>query len=217
MNILFLNLIIWILIFLSGLSAMFVFINKNPVHSVLSLISAFFFSSILILINDSEFLSMIIITVYVGAVAVLFLFIVMMIDIDHLKNDKFKLSIILPYSIMCALLFMIIFSIFNSEIKNNDFNKINFSIINSFLTIEENNLSSKRIFDIANIIYNTEHVFSLIIISFILLASVISVICMSLKEKSGLKKQNSINQNMRNKSDTLEIKKVNFNSGVDDE
>jgi len=62
------------------LVCLFIFITRNPVHSVLFLILAFFTSSILLFILDIEFLGIIFIIIYVGAIAVLFLFVVMMLD-----------------------------------------------------------------------------------------------------------------------------------------
>src|ERR1700691_2919380 len=64
------------------ISATLVVTSKNPVHSVLFLILAFFNAAALFLIAGAEFLAMIVVVVYVGAVAVLFLFVVMMLDID---------------------------------------------------------------------------------------------------------------------------------------
>ena len=64
------------------ISAVLVIVSRNPVHSVLFLILAFFNAAALFLIAGAEFLAMILVVVYVGAVAVLFLFVVMMLDID---------------------------------------------------------------------------------------------------------------------------------------
>ena len=63
-------------------SALFVIAARNPVHSVLWLICAFFTSAGLLVLIGAEFLAMLLVVVYVGAVAVLFLFVVMMLDID---------------------------------------------------------------------------------------------------------------------------------------
>ena len=63
-------------------SAFMVIASRNPVHSVLFLILAFFNAAVLFMIAGAEFLALILIVVYVGAVAVLFLFVVMMLDVD---------------------------------------------------------------------------------------------------------------------------------------
>src|SRR4249920_122141 len=67
------------------ISATLVVSSRNPVHSVLFLILAFFNAAALFLIAGAEFLAMILVVVYVGAVAVLFLFVVMMLDIDFTR------------------------------------------------------------------------------------------------------------------------------------
>ena len=71
--------------FIIVLSALMVVSSKNPVHSVLFLILCFFSSSGIFILLGAEFLAMILIVVYVGAVAVLFLFVVMMLDINFIK------------------------------------------------------------------------------------------------------------------------------------
>ena len=72
------------------LSALFVIAARNPVHSVLWLILAFFTSAGLLVLIGAEFLAMLLVVVYVGAVAVLFLFVVMMLDVDfaELRGDS---------------------------------------------------------------------------------------------------------------------------------
>src|SRR6202142_2690459 len=67
------------------ISATLVVASRNPVHSVLFLILAFFNAAALFLIAGAEFLAMILVVVYVGAVAVLFLFVVMMLDVDFVE------------------------------------------------------------------------------------------------------------------------------------
>jgi NADH-quinone oxidoreductase subunit J len=66
-------------------SAMMVIVSRNPVHSVLFLILCFFNAAGLFILMGAEFLAMILVVVYVGAVAVLFLFVVMMLDVDFVK------------------------------------------------------------------------------------------------------------------------------------
>ena len=66
-------------------SSLLVIISKNPIHSVLFLILVFFNTSILFLFSNAEFLAMVVLIVYIGAVAVLFLFVIMMLDINITK------------------------------------------------------------------------------------------------------------------------------------
>src|SRR3954465_6936524 len=87
-------------------SAVMVIAGRNPVHSVLFLILAFFNAAALFVLLGAEFLAMILVVVYVGAVAVLFLFVVMMLDIDFaaLKQGAMQ-YLVLGSVIGLALLF----------------------------------------------------------------------------------------------------------------
>lgn len=213
----FFNIILWILFFLCGISGLGVFLKQNPVHSVLFLILAFFSGALLVLINNGEFLSMIIITVYVGAVAVLFLFVVMMIDLDHLKKNINKKIEIFLALIFGTGFFLVFFKSFHSEITSDNFLKIRKSIEMSLESFEKNSLSERKISKLAETIYGGHHLPSLITVSLVLLVAIIGVIILTLREKTGLKKQNPIAQNMRTKEETLEIKKVALREGVNDE
>jgi NADH-quinone oxidoreductase subunit J len=84
-------------------SAIAVIASKNPVHSVLFLILAFFNAAGLFVLLGAEFLAMILVVVYVGAVAVLFLFVVMMLDIDFADLKRGSLQY-LPFGLLIGLI-----------------------------------------------------------------------------------------------------------------
>src|SRR6201995_5553282 len=84
-------------------SAIMVIASKNPVHSVLFLILAFFNAAGLFVLLGAEFLAMILVVVYVGAVAVLFLFVVMMLDIDFAELKKGAMQY-LPFGALIGLI-----------------------------------------------------------------------------------------------------------------
>jgi len=84
-------------------SAIMVIAAKNPVHSVLFLILAFFNAAGLFVLLGAEFLAMILVVVYVGAVAVLFLFVVMMLDIDFAELKRGALQY-LPFGVLMGLI-----------------------------------------------------------------------------------------------------------------
>ncbi|MEM8921490.1 MAG: NADH-quinone oxidoreductase subunit J, partial [Pseudomonadota bacterium] len=87
------------------LSALFVVSARNPVHSVLWLILAFFTSAGLLILIGAEFLAMLLVVVYVGAVAVLFLFVVMMLDVDFVElKQGFANYVVIGSIIALALL-----------------------------------------------------------------------------------------------------------------
>src|SRR5207253_3452678 len=84
-------------------SAVMVIVSRNPVHSVLFLILAFVNASGLFVLLGAEFLAMILVVVYVGAVAVLFLFVVMMLDIDFAELRRGSLQY-LPFGLLIGLI-----------------------------------------------------------------------------------------------------------------
>ena len=95
----------WLFAGLTILSALFVIFARNPVHSVLWLIVAFFNGAGLMLLLGAEFIAMLVVIVYVGAVAVLFLFVVMMLDIDFASlRSGFTKN--LPFGIIIALVLL---------------------------------------------------------------------------------------------------------------
>src|SRR5690349_24749246 len=96
----------YIFAFVAVASAFMVISAKNPVHSVLYLILAFFNAAGLFLLMGAEFLAMILIVVYVGAVAVLFLFVVMMLDVDFAELRQGFLQY-LPVGVLIGVIFLI--------------------------------------------------------------------------------------------------------------
>src|SRR5271167_2273226 len=97
-------------------SAVMVIASKNPVHSVLFLILAFVNAAGLFVLLGAEFLAMILIVVYVGAVAVLFLFVVMMLDINFAELRQGFLQYLPVGALVAALLFVELFLIFGAWI-----------------------------------------------------------------------------------------------------
>ena len=95
-------------------SAVMVVTSRNPVHSVLFLILAFFNASALFLLAGAEFLAMILVIVYVGAVAVLFLFIVMMLDIDFARLREGLQRYAPIGAVIGAILFLELLFVFGS-------------------------------------------------------------------------------------------------------
>src|ERR1700750_1732294 len=93
----------WAFSFVLLFSAVMVIASRNPVHSVLFLILAFFNAAGLFVLAGAEFLAMILVVVYVGAVAVLFLFVVMMLDIDFAELKKGALQY-LPFGLLIGLI-----------------------------------------------------------------------------------------------------------------
>ena len=188
------------------LSALMVISAKNPVHSVLFLILSFVNASGLFVLLGAEFLAMILVVVYVGAVAVLFLFVVMMLDINYIKLREGFLQY-LPFGALLGIVLVIELGIlFLTDISSN---------INSpKMPLEP------RIYDIENtkmigqILY-TKYFYLFQICGIILLVAMIGSITLTLRDKGGVKRQNIDNQNSVDALNAIDKKKVKLGDGIE--
>ena len=178
------------------ISAMAVISSRNPVHSVLFLILAFVNSAGIFVLAEAEFLAMILLIVYVGAVAVLFLFVVMMLNISldniKLQAKKYFLSGSLVGGI---LLLELIFSFANYE----SISKSSNSLINT------SNLTNAH--EIGNVMY-TDYFFIFQISGCILLVAMIGAIVLTLRRREGVLRQSIPKQLDRKKSDSIKLIKI---------
>jgi len=188
------------------LSALMVISAKNPVHSVLFLILSFVNASGLFVLLGAEFLAMILVVVYVGAVAVLFLFVVMMLDINYIKLREGFLQY-LPFGALLGIVLVIELGIlFLTDISSN--------INSSKMPLEP------RIYDIENtkmigeILY-TKYFYLFQICGIILLVAMIGSITLTLRDKGGVKRQNIDNQNSVDALNAIDKKKVKLGNGIE--
>ena len=180
---------------------------RNPVHSVLFLIFTFFCAAGMMILLEAEYIAMTTIIVYVGAVVILFLFVVMMLDIDT-KSLKTSMTKVKPYAIFSVLVFlcMFIYALYKS--------KVSYDIIGG------DHGKNLKLFDnslryIGAKLY-TDYIFEFQVAGFILFLAMIGSITLILrKSKNNVKKQDVIEQVMRNKEDSLELVDVESRSGVD--
>ena len=166
-------------------SSLLVIISKNPVHSVLFLILVFFNTSILFLFSNAEFLAMVILIVYIGAVAVLFLFVIMMLDINITKLRQTFLNY-LPIGLFVG--FIILLELFYVVSQS----KLNFVQTSSI----DNNISGQILDNtkiIGNILY-TDYFLLFQISGIILLVAMIGAIFLTIRKREGIKKQNIYKQ-----------------------
>ena len=192
--------------FVTILSALMVVSAKNPVHSVLFLILSFVNTSALFVLLGAEFLAMILIVVYVGAVAVLFLFVVMMLDINFVKLREGFLQY-LPFGSLLGIVLLIELGILflSNNFMNNSYN--NYSNLPKFTDIENTKV-------LGSILY-TEYFYLFQISGLILLVAMIGSIVLTLRERSGVKKQSIFNQTNLNSDYAIEKKKMNIGEGID--
>jgi len=190
------------------ISAIMVTASKNTVHSVFFLILDFISISCLFIMIGAEFLGMIMLIVYVGAVAVLFLFVVMMLNVAQQKNQWFvsaTSSQHIPVGLIISTLifFELIIVIGGWKYKPDLFNSNNFNI-----TSEVSNTHS-----LGQVLY-TDYIHVFQISGMILLIAMIGAIVLTFRQRDGVKKQSYIKQISRERSEGVEVLKVPFNKGV---
>lgn len=160
-------------------SAVMVVSSRNPVHSVLYLILAFFNAAAIFLIAGAEFLAMILVIVYVGAVAVLFLFVVMMLDIDFAQlREGFQRYA--PFgAVVGGILFLELLLVLGAWQFSPDAQELRLSPTPSGATNTE---------AIGRVLY-TDYIFLFQISGLILLVAMIGAIVLTLRERPGTKRQ----------------------------
>ncbi len=189
-------------------SAIMVTVSKNTVHSVFFLILDFISISCLFIMIGAEFLGMIMLIVYVGAVAVLFLFVVMMLNVAQQKNqwllseDSSK-HIPVGLIISTLIFFELIIVIGGWKYKPDLFNSSNLDI-----SRELSNTHS-----LGQILY-TDYIHIFQISGMILLISMIGAIVLTFRQREGVKKQSYLKQISRERSEGVEVLDVASNKGV---
>ena len=190
-------------------SAIMVTASKNTVHSVFFLILDFISVSCLFIMIGAEFLGMIMLIVYVGAVAVLFLFVVMMLNVAQQKNQWFLSSqssrhIPIGLIIGTIIFFELIIVIGGWKYKPELFEKTNST--SSFEGISNTH-------SLGQILY-TDYIHVFQISGMVLLVAMIGAIVLTFRQREGVKKQSYIKQISRERSEGVEVLEVQFNKGV---
>ena len=191
------------------ISAIMVTASKNTVHSVFFLILDFISISCLFIMIGAEFLGMIMLIVYVGAVAVLFLFVVMMLNVAQQKNQWFLSSqssrhIPIGLIIGTIIFFELIIVIGGWKYKPELFEKTNST--SSFEGISNTH-------SLGQILY-TDYIHIFQISGMVLLVAMIGAIVLTFRQREGVKKQSYIKQISRERSEGVEVLEVQSNKGV---
>mgnify|MGYP006083087523 CR=1 FL=1 len=189
-------------------SAIMVTVSKNTVHSVFFLILDFISISCLFIMIGAEFLGMIMLIVYVGAVAVLFLFVVMMLNVAQQKNQWFAASESSKHIPMGLIISTIIF--FELLIVIGGW-KYKPDLLNiSSLTINTDTTNTHLL---GQVLY-TDYILIFQLSGMILLVAMIGAIVLTFRTRDGVKKQNYFSQISREKSDAIKMIDVEFKKGV---
>ncbi|MDA7544607.1 NADH-quinone oxidoreductase subunit J [Alphaproteobacteria bacterium] len=187
------------------LSALMVISARNPVHSVLFLILSFVNASGLFVLLGAEFLAMILVVVYVGAVAVLFLFVVMMLDINFVKLREGFLQY-LPFGALLGIVLIIELGILflTKSFSENSLSKFVESPV-------MNDVENTKL--IGQVLY-TDYFYLFQISGLILLVAMVGSITLTLRDRGQVKRQNISQQNYSNASDSVDKKKVKLGEGI---
>ena len=191
------------------IAAIMVTVSKNTVHSVFFLILDFISISCLFIMIGAEFLGMIMLIVYVGAVAVLFLFVVMMFNVVQQKNELFvkaKDSNHIPIGLIVSIIIFFELIIVIGGWKHKP------QIVESFSTVGIN-LTISNTHSIGQVLY-TDYIHLFQLSGMILLVAMIGAIVLTFRKRSGVKKQSYFKQISREKYEGVELVEVESNKGV---
>ena len=194
--------------FIAIVSAIMVIASKNTVHSVFFLILDFISISCLFIMIGAEFLGMIMLIVYVGAVAVLFLFVVMMLNVAQQKNQWFiseDSSSHIPIGLLVSVIifFELIIVIGGWKYKSD---LLNFSKIK--ISSEITNTHA-----LGNVLY-TDYIHLFQLSGMILLVAMIGAIVLTFRKRIGLKRQSYFKQISRERNEGVELVEVKNKKGV---
>jgi NADH-quinone oxidoreductase subunit J len=181
---------------------------RNPVYSVLSLIFVFFNAAGIFVLLGAEMLAMLLVIVYVGAVAVLFLFVVMMLNIKITKVKEGFQSYLPVGIIFVLILFIEIVMVLNASSTKLNLTQ-NISEISAVTAGAKTNAHA-----IGNVLY-TDYVYPFQVSGLILLVAMIGAIVLTLRDRVGVKKQSASKQQARNSKTTVKLVKVKSGKGVE--
>lgn len=187
-------------------SAVMVISARNPVHSVLFLILCFFNSAALFILLGAEFLGLILLIVYVGAVAVLFLFVVMMLDISFAALRTRAVHYVSLGVVIGALLLLELFTLYLAW--------------ESVAEVTQNLRSPTPDADVLpntealGLVLYTDYVVPFQVAGLILLVAMIGAIVLTHRVRGSTRRQNVAEQAARKREDVIEIQKITPNSGA---
>jgi NADH-quinone oxidoreductase subunit J len=194
----------WLFAVVCIASAIMVIASKNPVHSVLFLILAFVNAAGLFVLMGAEFLAMILIVVYVGAVAVLFLFVVMMLDVDFTELRQGFLNYLPIGGVIGVILLVELISILLTSVIAPGVPKA----ITAPIAADVSNTQA------LGLVLYTRYVYFFQAAGVILLVAMIGAIVLTLQHKAGVKRQSISQQVARRRSTAIDIVKVKSGQGL---
>ena len=187
-------------------SAFMVIASRNPVHSVLFLILAFVNSAGLFVLMGAEFIGLMLIVVYVGAVAVLFLFVVMMLDINFVELRQGFLQYLPVGALVGAILLVELFLVIGAWAYSPDVPAVSRLPIPAFTEVTNAHA-------IGQVMY-TYFIYAFQVAGLILLVAMVGAIVLTHRARVGVRKQSIAAQNARLRSEAVSLKKVEPGQGI---
>lgn len=188
----------YLLATIAVISALAVVTARNPVHSVLFLILTFFSAAGLFVLMGAEFLAMLLVVVYVGAVAVLFLFVVMMLDVDFVRLRE-GYARYLPFAAVIAAILLVEMIVISATVVSGG--AAAGATTPAVGTAETSNIEA-----IGRVLY-TDYVYFFQAAGIVLLIAMIGAIVLTLRHKPGVRRQKIHDQVTRDAKTAIEIKK----------
>lgn len=181
-------------------------VARNPVHSVLWLILAFFSSAGLFVLLGAEFVAMLLVIVYVGAVAVLFLFVVMMLDVDFAAL-KGEMARAMPLALLIGVVLLMQFAIAFGVWESADGAKgLRQAVTPDAAQVENAKALGLLLYDRYFLLFQLS--------GMILLVAMIGAIALTLRHRSGIKRQDVLQQMWRDPAKTMELRDVKPGQGL---
>ena len=187
-------------------AAVMVISARNPVHSVLFLILAFFNAAGLFVLMGAEFIAMILVIVYVGAVAVLFLFVVMMLDINFVELRQGFLQYLPIGGLVGLVLLAELVLVLGSWVIAPDTASRASAPVPAAVKVTNTHA-------IGRVLY-TDYIYLFQAAGLILLVAMIGAIVLTLRSRNGVKRQNISSQVSRTREESVEIRHIEPGSGV---
>ena len=187
-------------------SGLFVVVARNPVHAVLWLIQAFLSSAGLFVLLGAEFVAMLMVIVYVGAVAVLFLFVVMMLDVNF-AEFRAGMAKFVPVGLLIGLVLLMLLGLAFGEWSQS-------SVAISLRQAETPALDARQNTPALGEIIYTQYVYLFQAAGLILLVAMIGAIILTHRRREGIKRQDIVGQMQRDPAKSVELKDVASGKGL---
>ena len=194
-----------VLALVSVLAALAVVLAKNPVHSVLFLITVFFSAAGMFVLMGAEFLALLLVVVYVGAVAVLFLFVVMMLDVDFVALRQGFARYLPLGAVIGFVLFVEMWLVATAVAQHGAVSR------NTAPLQPDPTLSNAEA--IGRVLY-TDYVYIFQAAGLVLLVAMIGAIVLTLRHRPGVRKQNIAAQVARNPKTGMEVVSIKDGAGI---